>query len=109
MAPLIFCPAIDSKQHRHTCCPAMYHVYEKYSDLIPTLKEFDPMHCDLPVVFLPSQHDFHKFCYFQILEVSITDEAHLLSNILEQEGQTPVFFFDGSADNPDHPDLPKAS
>lgn len=67
------------------------------------------MHCDLPVVFMPPQHDFHKFCYFQNFEVSITAEARLLSDILEQEGQTPVFFSDGSADNPDHPDLTKAS
>lgn len=87
----------------------MDNIYEKYSDIIPTLKELDPMHCDLPVVFMPPQQDFHKFCFFQNCEISVTEEAKILSHLLDQEGQTPVFFSDGSADNPDHPDLTKAS
>ena len=104
-----FCPAVDNKQHRHTSCPAMEHIYDKFPDVMPFLKEQDPMHCDFPAVFLPQQHDFHQFCFFQQWATPITEEAQLLTTALSEAGNIPVFFSDGSADNPEHPELTKAA
>ena len=38
-----FCPALDSKHHRHTSCPTMERIYSRHSEIVPCLKEADPM------------------------------------------------------------------
>ena len=104
-----WCSNIDTKKHRHCECPAMQEVYDEYPNEVELLQQLDNINCDLPVVYLPNFFDFHQQLHHQFSQVHITEAAEHLVADKQARGIQPIFFSDGSCDNPEYASVSKAA
>ena len=91
-----YCPKMDTRKHRLTCCDALQHVYDRHKSVVEELLELDDINCDLPVIFVSPYRDFLLQCHFQQVPDVFVDETVMFVEDLLQQDVTPIFFSDGS-------------
>ena len=96
-----FCGQLDTHQHQQLACPQFQHIRTRHPQAVTYLTN------NLNKLWLPLPQSFPDICMLrQLLSFRGQDTDH---TIIQQGQQVLMFFTDGSADTPLHPETRRAA
>lgn len=96
-----FCGQLDTHHHQQLACPQFLHIRKRHPQAVTYLTN------NLDKLWLPLPHSFPDICMLrQLLSFRGQDTDH---TVIQQGQQVLMFFTDGSADTPLHPETRRAA
>ena len=95
------CGQLDTHHHQQLICPAFLHLRQRHPQAVTYLTN------TLDKLWLPLPHSFPDICLLrQLLSFRGQDTTH---TVIQQRNQVLMFYTDGSADTPLHPETRRAA